>query len=88
MEPSADDSPASNCSAGAMASLQARATDMSKFAVELEVLKRHIAEAEMSLEAECENAGAKDHPEFLPLRRVVRELHRTIDALHAAIAKR
>ena len=78
----------SNCSAGAMTSLQARATDMSKFAVELEVLKRHIAEAEMSLEAECENAGAKDHPEFLHFRRVVRELHRTIDALHAAITKR
>ena len=77
----------SNFDAGAMISLQTRVKDMSKFAVELEVLKRHIAEAEMSLEAECENAGAKDHPEFLHFRRVVRELHRTIDALHAEIAK-
>ena len=60
---------------------------MSKFTVDLEVLKQQLAEAEQKLLAECEGEGMHEHQEFLHLRRLVRELHRTIDALHTDAPK-
>lgn len=54
---------------------------MSKFSVELGVFKRQISDAENILLQESDAAGTREHPEFLHLRRLVRELHRTIDAL-------
>jgi hypothetical protein len=61
---------------------------MSKFTVELGVLKRHLTDAEQCLLVECEVDGVSEHPEFLHLRRLVRELHRTIDALQTDATKK
>jgi hypothetical protein len=57
---------------------------MSKFKVELEVLTRHLAEAEETLLEEAKNDGSQEAPPFLQFRRALRDLRQSIDQLHDA----
>jgi hypothetical protein len=55
---------------------------VSKFKVELEVLKRHLAETDQRLLKEAVSDGTQDEPGFLHFRRILRVLQQSIDRLH------